>query len=43
MDKISRKPDIFVDRPIGQGLTDTDDQLKKSVEVLLDQIANKEI
>lgn len=41
MDRVSRKADVFVDRPIGQALTDKDDQLDKAVEVLLKQIDNK--
>jgi tricorn protease len=38
LDNVARKPDVFVDRPIGQSLTGKDDQLDAAVKVLLEQI-----
>jgi tricorn protease len=38
MDRVSRQPDVYVDRPIGEGLTDRDRQLEASVRVLLQRI-----
>ena len=38
LDDYARKPDIFVDRPIGQSLVGKDDQLDAAVKVLLEQI-----
>ena len=38
LDDVSREPDIFVDRPVGQGLTGQDDQLDTAVRELLKQI-----
>jgi C-terminal processing protease CtpA/Prc len=43
MDRISRPVDYFVDRPIGQSLTGSDDQLDKAVEVLLSLIDEKAV
>lgn len=39
MDKVSRKPDIYVDRPVGESLSGKDSQLDKAVEVLREQLA----
>ena len=38
MDKMPRRPDIRIDRPIGQGLAARDDQLAKSVDALIAQL-----
>ncbi len=38
LDDVARKPDIFVERPIGQSLVGKDDQLDAAVRVLLEQI-----
>ena len=38
LDDVARKPDLFVERPIGQSLMGKDDQLDAAVRVLLEQI-----
>jgi len=38
LDEVSRRPDVYVDRPLGQSLTGEDDQLDGAVRVLLEQI-----
>ena len=38
LDEAPRKPDIYVERPIGQSLVGKDDQLDAAVRVLLEQI-----
>ena len=38
LDEASRRPDFYVERPIGQSLTGKDDQLDAAVRILLEQI-----
>jgi tricorn protease len=38
LDEAARKPDVFVDRPLGQSLTGADQQLDLAVKVLLEQL-----